>query len=155
MTQYKLLVHTGLHPWTFERAFRSTSPKPLVHCKYTSTFSRRNKPALELPATLQRHSSVHCVTGQGHHPCRTWDRGDLLRRLHSFKSSTWFCKPPGAGPMECARRGWVNHSMDMLSCEVGLQSSTTSWHQQMFFTWSTLPSIGMLNGWRSMDYNGF
>ncbi|BDA42042.1 probable nuclear-interacting partner of ALK at N-terminal half [Coccomyxa sp. Obi] len=55
--------------------------------------------------------------GRGHHPCRTWDRGDLLRRLHSFKSSTWFCKPPGAGPMECARRGWVNHSMDMLSCE--------------------------------------
>lgn len=25
--------------------------------------------------------------------CRPWDRGDLLRRLSTFKSMTWFAKP--------------------------------------------------------------
>ena len=47
-----------------------------------------------------------------------WDRSDLLRRLQSYKASTWFCKPPGAGPLDCARRGWINTSLDMLTCEV-------------------------------------
>ncbi|CAL8460907.1 g438 [Coccomyxa elongata] len=74
-------------------------------------------PSLKGHGSISSSQSSPPGPGQGHHPCRTWDRGDLLRRLHSFKSSTWFCKPPGAGPMECARRGWVNHSIDMLSCE--------------------------------------
>ena len=47
-----------------------------------------------------------------------WDRGDLLRRLQSYKANTWFCKPPGAGPLDCARRGWVNTALDVLTCEV-------------------------------------
>lgn len=25
--------------------------------------------------------------------CRPWDRGDLMRRLATFKSMTWFAKP--------------------------------------------------------------
>lgn len=25
--------------------------------------------------------------------CRPWDRGDLMRRLSTFKSMTWFAKP--------------------------------------------------------------
>ncbi len=50
--------------------------------------------------------------------CRVWDRSDLLRRLQSYKASTWFCKPPGAAPLDCARRGWINTSLDMLTCEV-------------------------------------
>jgi len=25
--------------------------------------------------------------------CRHWDRGDLVRRLATFKSMTWFAKP--------------------------------------------------------------
>lgn len=47
-----------------------------------------------------------------------WDRGDLLQRLQSYKANTWFCKPPGAGPLDCARRGWVNTALDVLTCEV-------------------------------------
>ncbi|EIE22030.1 zf-C3HC-domain-containing protein [Coccomyxa subellipsoidea C-169] len=74
-------------------------------------------PSLKGQTSRSEGSTNSPATGASHHPCRTWDRGDLLRRLHSFKSSTWFCKPAGAGPVECARRGWVNHSMDMLSCE--------------------------------------
>ena len=26
-------------------------------------------------------------------PCRPWDRGDLMKRLATFKSMTWFAKP--------------------------------------------------------------
>lgn len=50
---------------------------------------------------------------------RPWDRGDLFRRLATFKSGTWFCKPAAIGPVECARRGWTNTGPDMLTCEVG------------------------------------
>ncbi|GBG82555.1 hypothetical protein CBR_g34932 [Chara braunii] len=50
--------------------------------------------------------------------CRPWDRGDLLRRLGTFKSSTWFGKPQVAGPVACARRGWTNVDSDLLMCEV-------------------------------------
>eukprot|EP00252_Welwitschia_mirabilis_P007108 TRINITY_DN1818_c0_g1_i1.p1 TRINITY_DN1818_c0_g1~~TRINITY_DN1818_c0_g1_i1.p1 ORF type:complete len:924 (-),score=191.65 TRINITY_DN1818_c0_g1_i1:298-3069(-) len=49
--------------------------------------------------------------------CRPWDRGDLLRRLSTFKSMRWFGKPKTIGPLNCARRGWLNIDMDMLACE--------------------------------------
>lgn len=49
---------------------------------------------------------------------RPWERGDLWRRLRSFRPATWFCKPAAAGPVECARRGWVNAGQDLLACEV-------------------------------------
>lgn len=52
---------------------------------------------------------------------RPWERADLWRRLRSFRPATWFCKPAAAGPVECARRGWVNAGQDLLSCEVGLR----------------------------------
>ena len=52
---------------------------------------------------------------------RVWDRGDLLRRLQSYKAATWFCKPAAISPVECARRGWLNSGPDMLTCEVRLQ----------------------------------
>lgn len=51
---------------------------------------------------------------------RVWDRGDLFRRLATFKAGTWFCKPEPISPVECARRGWLNTGVDMLTCEVGL-----------------------------------
>ncbi|KAI3428218.1 hypothetical protein D9Q98_006598 [Chlorella vulgaris] len=48
---------------------------------------------------------------------RPWDRGDLFRRLATFRSSTWFCKPVAISPVECARRGWTNTAADLLTCE--------------------------------------
>eukprot|EP00891_Asterochloris_glomerata_P000780 jgi/Astpho2/780/fgenesh1_pg.00016_%23_25_t len=48
---------------------------------------------------------------------RPWDRRDLLRRLRTFRATTWFCKPPAIAPIPCARRGWTNSALDMLSCE--------------------------------------
>ena len=39
-----------------------------------------------------QHSSALAGTSQA--PiCRPWDRGDLMRRLATFKSMTWFAKP--------------------------------------------------------------
>lgn len=48
---------------------------------------------------------------------RYWDRGDLFHRLHTYRPSTWFCKPQALSPTECARRGWENTALDMLTCE--------------------------------------
>eukprot|EP00887_Chlorella_sp_A99_P002011 scaffold18.g2011.t1 len=57
--------------------------------------------------------SQGAVGGRG----RVWDRGDLFRRLATFKAATWFCKPDPISPVECARRGWVNTGVDVLTCE--------------------------------------
>lgn len=66
--------------------------------------------------------------------CRPWDRGDLMRRLATFKSMRWFAKPKAVDAVNCARRGWINVDMDILACEVcgtRLQFSTPSaWNQQ-------------------------
>ncbi|KAG0455411.1 hypothetical protein HPP92_024703 [Vanilla planifolia] len=32
-------------------------------------------------------------------PCRPWDRGDLMRRLATFKAMTWFGKPKVISPL--------------------------------------------------------
>lgn len=53
---------------------------------------------------------------------RPWDRSDLFRRLRSFTSSKWFCKPECISPLECARRGWLNSKLDRLQCEVSWQA---------------------------------
>ncbi|KAK1643548.1 hypothetical protein QYE76_061353 [Lolium multiflorum] len=49
--------------------------------------------------------------------CRPWERGDLLRRLATFKPSTWDSKPKAASSLSCAQRGWVNVDMDKIECE--------------------------------------
>ncbi|CDP06127.1 unnamed protein product [Coffea canephora] len=49
--------------------------------------------------------------------CRPWERGDLLRRLSTFKPENWFGKPKAASSLACARRGWVNTNLDTIECE--------------------------------------
>ncbi|TVU44719.1 hypothetical protein EJB05_04170 [Eragrostis curvula] len=49
--------------------------------------------------------------------CRPWERGDLLRRLATFKPSTWASKPKAASSLACAQRGWVNIDHDKIECE--------------------------------------
>ncbi|PSC71587.1 C3HC zinc finger-isoform 2 [Micractinium conductrix] len=77
---------------------------------------------LYLPHLQAQHDqpSLPAVGGGGGTPPgkgRPWDRTDLFRRLATFKSSTWFCKPACIGPVECARRGWMNTGPDLLTCE--------------------------------------
>ncbi|KAK1297977.1 hypothetical protein QJS10_CPB14g00174 [Acorus calamus] len=61
------------------------------------------------------------VRDSGRHPstplCRPWERQDLMKRLATFKSMTWFAKPKVISPVNCARRGWVNVEMDIIACE--------------------------------------
>ncbi|XP_065860670.1 uncharacterized protein [Euphorbia lathyris] len=68
--------------------------------------------------------------------CRPWDRGDLMRRMATFKSMTWFAKPKVVSAVNCARRGWINLDVDIIGCEACgsrlLFSAPSSWtHQQV------------------------
>ncbi|GLU22631.1 hypothetical protein SLE2022_386930 [Rubroshorea leprosula] len=49
--------------------------------------------------------------------CRPWERGDLLRRLSTFKPSNWFGKPKVTSSLACAQRGWMNTDVDQIACE--------------------------------------
>ncbi|KAM6552024.1 hypothetical protein CsatB_001832 [Cannabis sativa] len=49
--------------------------------------------------------------------CRPWERGDLLRRLATFKPSHWFGKPKVISSLACAQKGWVNVEVDKIVCE--------------------------------------
>ncbi|KAF1001754.1 uncharacterized protein LOC141703480 [Apium graveolens] len=55
--------------------------------------------------------------GYSQPPCRPWERNDLLRRLSTFKLSTWSAKPEAASNLACARRGWFNGDVDKIECE--------------------------------------
>ncbi|KAM5587592.1 hypothetical protein ABKV19_006169 [Rosa sericea] len=57
------------------------------------------------------------IFGSSRLSCRPWERGDLLRRLATFKPSHWSGKPKVIGSLACARRGWVNVDVDKVSCE--------------------------------------
>ncbi|MBA0732072.1 hypothetical protein Gogos_016185 [Gossypium gossypioides] len=76
----------------------------------------------------------HCLAASEAPLCRPWDRGDLLRRLSTFKSMTWFAKPKVVNAVNCARRGWVNVDMDIIACESCgarlLFSTPSSWTRQ-------------------------
>ncbi|XP_048498893.1 uncharacterized protein LOC104907362 [Beta vulgaris subsp. vulgaris] len=55
--------------------------------------------------------------GSSQPSCRPWERGDLLRRLATFKPGNWFGKPKAASSLACARKGWVNTGIDKIECE--------------------------------------
>ncbi|WVZ00087.1 hypothetical protein V8G54_026156 [Vigna mungo] len=48
--------------------------------------------------------------------CRPWERGDLLRRLSTFKLAGKL--PKVAGSLACAKRGWVNVGVARIECEI-------------------------------------
>uniref|UniRef100_A0A2P2KTH8 C3HC-type domain-containing protein n=1 Tax=Rhizophora mucronata TaxID=61149 RepID=A0A2P2KTH8_RHIMU len=82
--------------------------------------------------------------------CRPWDRGDLMRRLATFKSMTWFAKPEVVSAVNCARRGWINVDMDIISCEACrvrlLFSTPSSWTQQQVEKAAMVFSLKLDNG---------
>lgn len=64
--------------------------------------------------------------------CRPYNRADLLARIATYRSMTWFAKPFSASPTACARRGWVNTDVDVLKCnacnaELEAPRSLSSW----------------------------
>ncbi|KAG2667288.1 hypothetical protein I3843_15G104500 [Carya illinoinensis] len=82
--------------------------------------------------------------------CRPWDRGDLMKRLATFKSMTWFAKPKVVSAVNCARRGWVNVDMDIIACEACgarlLFSTPSSWTQQQVEKAALVFSLKLDNG---------
>ncbi|GAV75013.1 zf-C3HC domain-containing protein [Cephalotus follicularis] len=55
--------------------------------------------------------------GSSRSSCRPWERGDLLRRLATFKPSNWIGKPKVVSSLACAQRGWMNTDVDKIVCE--------------------------------------
>ncbi|OVA19767.1 zinc finger protein [Macleaya cordata] len=84
--------------------------------------------------------------------CRPWDRGDLLRRLSTFKSMTWFGKPKAVSAVNCARRGWISVEMDIIACEACgarlLFSTPSSWTQQQIEKAAAVFSLKLDSGHR-------
>ncbi|XP_039161354.1 uncharacterized protein LOC104426095 [Eucalyptus grandis] len=82
--------------------------------------------------------------------CRPWDRGDLMRRLSTFKSMTWFAKPKAVCAVNCARRGWVNVDMDTIACEACgarvLFSTPSSWSREQVEKAALVFSLKLDNG---------
>ncbi|KAJ9677102.1 hypothetical protein PVL29_022211 [Vitis rotundifolia] len=82
--------------------------------------------------------------------CRPWDREDLMKRLATFKSMTWFAKPKVISAVNCARRGWVNVEMDIIACEACgarlLFSTPSSWTQQQVEKAALVFSLKLDNG---------
>uniref|UniRef100_A0A7N0REM5 C3HC-type domain-containing protein n=1 Tax=Kalanchoe fedtschenkoi TaxID=63787 RepID=A0A7N0REM5_KALFE len=74
------------------------------------------------PGSPQRRTSLSTnvggsTLGVSHTSCRPWERGDLLRRLATFKPSNWFGKPKIACSLACAQKGWMSADMDKIICE--------------------------------------
>ncbi|XP_058211265.1 uncharacterized protein LOC131323471 isoform X2 [Rhododendron vialii] len=67
--------------------------------------------------TLLSTSAGGSDLGSSQPSCRPWERGDLLRRLSTFKPANWCGKPKAASSLNCARRGWVNFAVDKIECE--------------------------------------
>lgn len=71
---------------------------------------------------------------------RLGDRGDLLRRLCTFKPSLWCAKPDIVGPVACARRGWIAQEPDLIACEV----SDARWVLLSFLLWKSITVLTLL-----------
>ncbi|KAI4319188.1 hypothetical protein MLD38_032818 [Melastoma candidum] len=82
--------------------------------------------------------------------CRPWDRGDLMRRLSTFKSMTWFAKPKAVDAVNCARRGWINVDMDIVACEICgariLFSTPSAWSREQVEKAALVFSLKLDNG---------
>ncbi|ESQ35081.1 hypothetical protein EUTSA_v10006705mg [Eutrema salsugineum] len=95
----------------FRRRARSPSPPQTAAASSVGASS---------PAVLVNAGSVDWTghgLGSSVRSCRPWDRGDLLRRLATFKPSNWLGKPKTASSLACAQKGWVSVDLDKIQCE--------------------------------------
>ena len=75
---------------------------------------------LNAPGSARRPASSKSLTSASKRAqFRPWEQQDLLQRLHTFKTRTWFGKPSQINALVCARHGWINTGPDKLACEVG------------------------------------
>ncbi|KAE8722940.1 IAP-like protein 1 isoform 6 [Hibiscus syriacus] len=72
---------------------------------------------LQAPRASLSTSAGGSALGSSRISCRPWERGDLLRRLATFKPMNWLGKPKVARSLACAQRGWINIDVDKIECE--------------------------------------
>ncbi|KAB5534258.1 hypothetical protein DKX38_017344 [Salix brachista] len=91
----------------------ASSPPNLGH-----NYNNNNSKAVSVWTTSLSTSAAGSALGSSPRPsCRPWERGDLLRRLATFKPSNWFAKPKVASSLACAQRGWMNVDINQIACE--------------------------------------
>ncbi|XP_059590835.1 retrovirus-related Pol polyprotein from transposon RE1 isoform X1 [Vitis vinifera] len=144
-----------------ERRFNSIMDKLFTAPKFKSTLTSLSE--VESSRGKKRQNPMSVVTvaesksrGDIQHSstplCRPWDRGDLMQRLATFKSMTWFAKPEVVSAINCARRGWVNVDMDIIACEACgarlLFSAPSSWTRQQVEKAALVFSLKLDNGHR-------
>lgn len=125
-----------------EKRFHSIMDK-LFHAPKSSSSSsnaqilrgkKREHPSSALVLAEPKSSSNVVPTSSQSPLCRPWDRGDLMRRLATFKAMTWFAKREVINALNCARRGWINVDIDTIACEACgarfLFSTPSAWNQQ-------------------------
>lgn len=100
---------------------------------------------------IEASSNKSVARGSGQAPqCRPWDRGDLMKRLATFKSMTWFAKPQVVNAVNCARRGWINIDADTIACEAcGARlffSTPSTWMQHQVEKAALVFSLKLDNG---------
>ena len=93
--------------------FRATLSSLLYFSPYGALAEEASAPG----ETAGRESSGARKAAPVARECRPGDRKDFQRRLATFKTSTWFAKPPSMAPVPCARRGWANVASDTIECE--------------------------------------
>ncbi|PWA64270.1 C3HC zinc finger-like protein [Artemisia annua] len=110
--------------------------------------NNNNTNALALAESKSKGRAVSEMRNAG--TCKPWDREELLKRLATFKSMTWFAKPQVVSAIECARRGWVNVDMDIIACESCgarlLFSTPSSWAQEQVEKAALVFSLKLNNG---------
>ncbi|XP_073008149.1 uncharacterized protein [Typha latifolia] len=129
-------------------------PKPKPKPSTSSPVEREKGKELSLRFGVERGSRVPSVASIGMlgpaPRCRPWDRGDLMRRLATFKAMTWFAKPKVINPVNCARRGWINVEVDVIVCEACgarlLFSTPSSWPLQQVEKAASVFSIKLDTG---------
>lgn len=58
-------------------------------------------------------------------------REAYLKRLATFRPTTFFAKPELISPIVCARLGWINTSIDLLACETCQASLVVTIHPKL------------------------
>ncbi|CAI0544904.1 unnamed protein product [Linum tenue] len=69
------------------------------------------------PSVIRSKQPGTSTLGSARLACRPWERGDLLRRLATFKPINWSGKPKVTSSLACAQRGWMNVDADKIVCE--------------------------------------
>ncbi|KAK6921095.1 LOW QUALITY PROTEIN: Zinc finger, C3HC-like [Dillenia turbinata] len=128
-----------------EKRFHSIMDKLFSSPKHVQRGEKRPISAVAKSSSKAKGSSASPTP-----VCGPWDRGDLLRRLATFKSMTWFAKAKAVSVVNSARRGWVDVVTDAIACEAyGARlffSTPSSWPQHQVEKAALVFSLKLDNG---------